>query len=225
MSSIAVSISIILSFFCVKKIFNREKGILFLIIAVFTTPLYLYCAEYYTDVFSMPISVLLFYIWICMDVNNRRKKTILSIIYAVILFIGIKLKLTSAFVFIAIIMYELGNRNYKELLKRVLPIGAIVIILTVMFDQIIVNKLAPKENRWINEVPKEHWIMMGMNGVGKFSYEEYKYTNSNETYDQKKKADIRKIKERIVNRSTDEHIKNITLKLGFAWHDRNILGT
>jgi hypothetical protein len=122
-------------------------------------------------------------------------------------------------------MYELGNRNYKELLKRVLPIGAIVIILTVMFDQIIVNKLAPKENRWINEVPKEHWIMMGMNGVGKFSYEEYKYTNSNETYDQKKKADIRKIKERIVNRSTDEHIKNITLKLGFAWHDRNILGT
>ena len=116
-----------------------------------------------------------------MDVNNRRKKTILSIIYAVILFIGIKIKLTSAFVFIAIIMYELGNRNYKELLKRVLPIGAIVIILTVMFDQIIVNKLAPKENRWINEVPKEHWIMMGMNGVGKFSYEEYKYTNSNET--------------------------------------------
>lgn len=160
-----------------------------------------------------------------MDTSDKTKKYILGIIYAVILFLGIKIKLTSAFVFIAIVMYELGNRNYKKILKRVFPIGATVIVLTVIFNQIVVNKLATKENRWINEVPKEHWIMMGMNGVGKFSYEEYKYTNSNETYDKKKEADIRKIKERIVTRSADEHIKNITLKLGFAWHDRNVLGT
>ena len=47
------------------------------------------------------------------------------------------------------------------------------------------------------------------------------YTNSpeNRTFEQKRRADIDKIKERIVTRTANEHIKNLSGKLFFAWHD------
>jgi len=220
-SALVVSLSIILSFYTMKRIYTRRKALAFLCIALFTTPLYLYAAEYYTDVFSMIIPVILLNIWL--SVRNCEinfiKRFGLDILFSIILFIGIDLKLTSAFIFVAIIFYEVLQVNIKNLLKNIAIIIPITAILIVIFNLTVVKQLAKPEERLINEVPKEHWIMMGMNGVGNFSYEEYAYTNSYKTFDEKKEADKRKIIERLKERDLNTHIKNITRKLGFAWHD------
>ncbi len=218
-SAVSVAISIVLGFYIVKKVFSRKKALLFLIISIFTTPFYLYAAEYYTDTFSMPIALSLFYLYLIIKDTTKIKKIIYKMLFAIILFVGIKLKITSVFIVIAIIIYELLRKNLKKLIKSGVIIIPIVSVLIILFNGIVIKKLAPDELRYINEIPTEHWIMMGMNGVGKFSDEEYMYTNSNRTYPEKKQAAKNKIMERLKERTINQHIKNLTLKLGFAWHD------
>lgn len=221
-TAFVIFMSIFISFFIIKKVYNRKKALTFLLIAFFTTPLYLYAAEYYTDTFSMIIPVLLLYIWIYMeDEHPLWRRIFTDIIFSIILFVGIKLKLTSAFVVIAILFYEIICGKCKRVIKKMIIIIPVIVLLLITFNFVVVDKLAPKDERNLNEVPKEHWIMMGMNGVGNFSYSEYGYTNApeNKTFEQKKRADIIKIKERIVTRTANEHIKNLSGKLFFAWHD------
>lgn len=221
--AIVVSLSVILSFFIVKKILDRKKALLYMFIALLTTPLYLFVAEYYTDTYSMLTAVLLFYFWLILRDGKKKKitKFLLCMLYAVILFFAIKIKVTSAFVFIAILFYELVQGEYMLVLKRYICIVPITACLIILFNVTVVNKLAPAENRDRNEVPTEHWIMMGMNGVGSFSYEEYAITLApeNVTYAQRRDVARKTIIERLKTRSADEHIKNLNAKLGFAWHD------
>lgn len=232
-SALVIALSIVLMFFIVKKIANREKGILFLIICCLTTPFYMYAAEYYTDTFSMLVSTLLFFLWIFgKNILLQNKKYILkivfTIIYGIVLFFGIKLKITSSFVFIAIFLFELSNLKYnvkKYVYLKFLFLISIVAFICIILFNIYVEPFWAKENlREQNEIPIEHWIMMGMNGVGTFSFDEYAYTLSFEGFENRKKADIDKIKERIKTRSIFEHFKNINLKLGFAWHDGTYWG-
>lgn len=221
--AIVVSLSVILSFFIVKKICNRKKALLFMFIALLTTPLYLYVAEYYTDTYSMLTTVLLLFLWLILRDGRKKKivKLLLCMLYAVVLFFAIKIKLTSSFVFIAILFYELVQGEYLLVLKRYICIVPITACLILLFNATVVNKLAPAENRDRNEVPTEHWIMMGMNGVGQFEYSEYAITLApeNVTYAQRRDVARRTILERLKTRSADEHIKNLNAKLGFAWHD------
>lgn len=105
LSALIISLSIILSFYVVKKISGRRKALMFLIIALFTTPLYMYASEYYTDTFSMIIPVILLNIWLIVRECRIKatKRIILDIVFSIFLFIGINLKLTSAFIFAAIV--------------------------------------------------------------------------------------------------------------------------
>ena len=220
-NAIVVSATVILSFYTTKKISNKRNALMFLFICLFTTPFYLYSAEYYTDTFSMIISVLLLYIWLFIreKKNGLLKRVIIDLVYAFVLFIGIKLKLTSAFVFIASVVYEIVQLNLKTLAKNLVVILPVTVLFIIVFNNTVVNKFALPEKRFLNEIPKEHWIMMGMNGVGSFSFDEYAYTNSYKTYPEKQQAARDKIKERLKEREMSTHVRNITYKLGFAWHD------
>lgn len=219
-TAVIISISIIITFFIVKKISNRKNALMFLVICLFTSPLYLYAAEYYTDTFSMITTVLLFYIWLLInDIKKIRNKVFFCILYGFLLFVAIELKLTSAFVFVGIVIYEFMQGDMKELFKRLTIILPIVVICILLFNSLVVDKIITKEERLKEEIPKEHWIMMGMNGVGNFSFEEYEYTDSFQTYSEKKDAAIAKIKERLAERNIKVHFENIMLKIGFAWHD------
>lgn len=221
-TALIISASVILSFYIVKKLMGRKKALLFMLIALFTTPLYLYAAEYYTDTFSMITTVLLFFIWIHMkDSSKLWKRILVDILYGVVLFFAIKIKLTSSFVFIAILFYEMVQGNFKKIFKKLCIITPVVLVLIMLFRIVVVNRFAPEDMRADLEIPTEHWIMMGMNGVGNYDYNEVDYTiaKENKTYKQRQEADRRMIMERLTTRSMDEHIKNLNAKLAFAWHD------
>ena len=192
-------------------------------ICIFTSPLYLYSAEYYTDTFSMiiPLLILLAYIKVRKDGVKPKKRIINNLIIAFLIFMALKIKLTAAFIFIAIVMYEVVQKNTKKCIKQWIEIVLIVVVMSWLFNVIFVIKIAPKGMREIYEIPKVHWIMMGMNGTGTFNADEYAYTMApeNKTIEDKKRADMEMIKERIVTRSSCEHFKNLTNKLGYAWHD------
>lgn len=219
-TAIIITLSVIITYYIAKKILGDKKALMFLIIAIFTTPLYLYASVYYTDTFSMLLVVLLFYVWLILrEERNKKRKVALQILYGIILFLAYELKLTSAFIYIAIVMYEICNTNIKTVIKNNCIVIPITIICIVSFKFVILNNLTTEEERDKYQIPTEHWIMMGMNGVGSFEYKEYEYTIQYPTLEERAQADRQMIMKRLKERTINEHIKNITRKLGYTWHD------
>lgn len=219
-NSIVVSLSVIISFYIVKEMFDRKKALFFMIICILTTPLLFYTAIYYSDTLSMLITILLLGNWLLIEKSERKvTHTILSVLCGILLFVAIKLKITSAFILIAIIVHKILQKEYKTILKKMLIIIPVTILLMVIFDNTILNVLAPKDKRAELQMPIQHFIMMGMNGVGGWSENEVKYSESFDSYESRKKGTTEKIIARLKEREMSVHIKNITNKLGFTWHD------
>lgn len=215
--SMLITGSIIIAFKCVQEMFNKEKALLFLVLSLLTTPFYFYAVEYYTDTFSMIFSVLFLFLWL--KIMKKEKSTILEIIFGFLLFLGMKIKVTCSFVFIAIIIYELLNGKYKELLSKIKIILLVCSVCIVLFNIIVMPKMVKKELSEQNEIPTEHWIMMGLHGKGDFDYEEYAYTQSFPSLKERKEKDREIIKKRIFYSSWKEKINWYKRKISFTWND------
>lgn len=219
-NSIVIIISVIFLYKIAEKIFDEKRAMLLLIICIFTTPLYMYAAEYYTDTYSIMPTVLLFWVWLKIDEKSKFSQKILwQLLFGIVLFFAMKIKITSSFVFIAIIIYEISRMNFKKILINFSISLPVTIILCILFSTFIVPKFVNEEERDLYEIPVYHWIMMGMNELGGFSYDEYAYTKSFNTLEERKKANIDKIIERTKERTLSTHLKNISAKMCFAWQD------
>lgn len=223
-NSLLVAGTGILLYYNTKKIFNNSKALMILIITVLTTPLYLYCACYYSDTFSMFLTMLIIYIYLK---NKENDDLIISaiwqILFAITVVVGIKMKITCIFILIAIIVYKILNNkiNIKEFLKKFGIATILGVILYISFDGIIVPKFIPdKQMLDANKIPIEHWIMMGLYGRGNFEYGEYHYTQSFPTLEEKRQETRKVIKERLILKWQENTLfKHIKGKLGFAWYD------
>lgn len=223
-NSLLVAGTGILLYYNTKKIFNNQKALMVLFITVFTTPLYLYCACYYSDTLSMFITMIMLAIFLKIKDKNNFKDTITwQILLAISMIIGIKVKITSIFIFIAIFTHTILNCkfNVKEFVKKFSITFLLSITLFISFNAII-EPLFIKDKQLLdsNKIPTEHWIMMGLYGRGYFEYGEYQYTQSFPTLEEKKAANRKVIKERLILKYQENTLfKHIKGKLGFAWYD------
>lgn len=219
-NALSISLAVAISYLVAKKLFGRKNGIMHLLICLLTSPLYLYAAVYYTDTFSLPIGVGLIYLWLVnKDINKISLKILLNILIGLILFIGIKLKILSIFVFIAISLYEILTGNIKEYIKDACVILPVMGICIILFNTLVLNNIVSKKIRSELQIPIEHWIMMGLNGNGNYSLKEYIYTARYKTYEERQVAVREKIIYRLTNRELTTHLRNAYSKLVFVWHD------
>ena len=108
-----ITATVILTYYIAKIMYNKEKATLALIILLFTTPLYLHVAIYYTDSLSMFFSTLILFMYcLIKKEKNKNKSLFLQIGLGIILIIAWKVKITSVFVAIAIGICLLFN-NFK----------------------------------------------------------------------------------------------------------------
>ena len=223
-NSLIVAASGILLYYNTKKIFGESKALMILIISVMTTPLYLYSASYYSDTFSMLLTMVLLRLYLIIEEKESLKSTIIwQILFSIIMLIGIKMKITCTFIIIAICVYKILNLevNIKIFLKK---FGVSIIItglLFVLYNTFINPIYIPNEQYTeAYKIPTEHWIMMGLNGRGNFSYEEYHYTQSFPTFKERREATRKVIIERLITKYQENTLfKHIKGKLGFAWYD------
>ncbi len=210
-----------LMYLIANKMLGRKKALMILLIAIFTTPFYMHAAIYYSDSMSAFFTLLIFYLYLYIQEKEVSKVTILAqILLGAILLVGIKIKITTSFVAIAIIVYHILNIKIKEIaIKNAFVIPTLVIGFIIF--QLLVTPFVIKNKGIIDqyEVPIIHWIMMGLKGNGGYNEEDYRYTFSFPTYDKKKAADIIEIKSRLGSYNANSFIKHLTEKLKFAWTD------
>lgn len=232
-NSILVSLTGMLLYYNTNKLFGKRKALMVLIITVMTIPLYLYSACYYSDTISMFLAMLMLTLYIKIKNKDNKgiiqekkisiPKIILQIVFGIIIFLGIKIKITCIFIFIALIVYNIlaCKFNIKSILAEFKFTFISLILLYVLFN-IFIEPLYITDKQLLetNKIPTEHWIMMGLNGKGGFSFEEYSYTQSFETFKEKKEADRKIIKERIwdlfFNKTLFEHVRQ---KFNYGWCD------
>ena len=142
-NAIMISLTVLCMYKVVNKVSGKRNALMFLIICLFTTPLYLYAAIYYTDTMSMFICSLFLMIYVYMrDEENKKKKILEQILLGLVFIIGFEVKITSSFVFIAILITGLLNGKYKELIKDFkffIPSALIFFILWTAFVNVAVT--------------------------------------------------------------------------------------
>ena len=221
MNAFIVSLTVVLLYFVAKKMYDEKKAMMVLLIALFTSPLYLYGAEYYTDTFSMFMIMLTFFTYLVMEEQKSiPKKITLQIILGFLLVIAFKVKVTAAFIIIALLVYRVLTDKSKAILRDfvfVIPTAMLVLII----GNLILNAIfiPNKEISDQEEMPIEHWIWMGLKGAGGYDEEDYAYTRSFKTYEERKQADREALKERIKEYNIGSFIKHVGYKMWFAWCD------
>lgn len=222
-NSIVISLSVLLIYLITKKLFGNKKALMVLIISVFTTPLYLYSAIYYTDTLSMFMMLLMAYVFIIVKNINPEKKLLKILGYillTIIIFAGMKIKVTAFFIVIAYLMYAIFNGKFKELGKQLLIVVPTFIVITIIYTSMVNIFITPdKEMTDELKYPIEVWIAMGLKGNGGYDFKEYVKVNEFHTYEEKQKAARESIKQILSEYDTNSFIKHLTAKLEYAWTD------
>lgn len=200
LSCTLTQLSIGLIYITMNRLWGRKKASLLGIVLLVASPLYLYATFAYTDTFSLPLIAGQIYFYSRFKTEEGKKKWISLIIAAVLGAFGFKLKMTVAFVLIAIVIDIFIQGNIKNFVRSL-----VLICLTTISIIFLLNSVLLKQYKFIPELkeryqfPYEHWVMMSLNVGGGYHQEDVNYTMSFDSYDERRQADIDKIRERIEN--------------------------
>lgn len=224
-NAIIVTATVVSLYYTVKKMYGKEKSLMTLIICIFTTPLYLHAAIYYTDTMSMLFCILtlLLYVFI-RDEDNKRKNIILQILFGIILGLSLQVKVTATFIVIAILVEEFINMRLKNIIKC-FKIAMPVTILTVIIFNVFTNNVAIKDKKLLDwcKMPVGYWFLIGSVDNGGFNQELYEYVKGYETYEERKNAAMQKFVEIMKGYTIPTFIEHINEKLKYTWADGTYL--
>ena len=217
LSCIFVQLSIVTIYITLKRMWGVKKASLAGIVLLFASPLYLYATFAYTDTFSLPLIAGQLYFYGKFNNENTKKKWIYLIATTILGAIGFKLKMTIAFVLIAIVINIFIQGDIKQFVKSLL-----LICLTVAITIGLLSSVLLREYKFIPELkdqyqfPYEHWMMMTLNGAGGYNQDDVNYTMSFDSYEERRQADIDKIEERIKNMGIAGTANHIFIKKIFG---------
>ena len=217
-----IDLAAVFTFLTVKKAFNSyNKGIFALIIFTTISPIFIYTCIYYTDTLSMFFAPLMIYVFLFIKNEENIKKNIaFSLLLGAITVIGMMLKMTVIIVLIAIIIRLIFSST--NAMHKIITIFSIIVIMICMLlcKSFVTKKLYERYD--INkeeQIPYTHWVMMGLKGNGGYNEEDFQYTKSFKTKEEKTTANIAEIQNRISNIVETKNFKFIMNKFLYVWGD------
>lgn len=205
-----------------KELKDEKTGLLALIFTVINPIFYLYSSYFYTDTLCMPFAIIGLYIAIkCIKADNIKKKILFGILSGLIFFIGLKIRIVVVILLIAILALILINKEIKHKLKIYLAllIGLAVGLLgfKAIYSYFDINLNSHEA------FPITHWLMMGLNEehTGGYNGNDHDLTFNEETYEEKKEANIEEIKNRLKELGPIGLVKLEGAKIARTWSSGN----
>ena len=189
---------IFLSAWCTYKIcslWSLRAGVISLIVFLIDPMLFSWASHYYTDTICMPFmlgGVLLFLH--AEKTELKKKKILLLILSAFLIFIGGQIRMTAVFPLIAICIFLFIKYPVKSFLKRFSFIVIGLFCAMVLMNSIL-NTYGVKDRRY--EYPITHWLKLGLSENGMYTTEDNNTTKAQDSYEKKVKENISTIKSRI----------------------------
>ena len=202
-----------------RALYGKELSLLLLVITLFTTPLYLQAAIYYTDSLSMFfVSAMLYFAIGAARAGKRGVSVAFQILFGGVTFVAFETKITSFILIIALFLYAV-YRGFTRKDVRKFALAALTFVLLFAVFTVAKKQVLDKELLDRYQYPPEHWVMMGLNGVGGFSIEDCAYTSSFPTYRERQEAAREMIRTRLGWYDGNDFLKHLTAKLKFAFTD------
>lgn len=187
-----------LVFLICKELKGCKTAFLSLWLCITCLPLYLYIPIFYTDIFSLPFVPLLYYIYLLSQRESGFRRVLFCAgLFGVACAIGSLIKFTVMIVAVAILIDILMRRKF---LRYLLPIICSLLTYQVVvgvFNACVYDEILNKKVVERVRVPYTHWVMMGLAGNGAYNGGDYQYTYSYADPDERVKANITMIKQRL----------------------------
>lgn len=168
---ILIDLSILFTYLCAKKIYEKNKAIIVFLFLIMMTPIYLFVPIIYTDTYSMLFPVLAYYLYLLAE--ERKEKTYLYyVLMAITISIGIIIKPTVGIIAISIIIMNALYGKFKDTISLAGILISIISIITILFNcfgpsLIFENWNEEEYNR--KKLPLSNWIIMGLQGTGTYN--------------------------------------------------------
>lgn len=215
-----IDVGIIFLYKIFNLFFNDEEVNLFLLLTLVFTPFITYVPIFYTDTFSLPFGIMsLYYYFYYFNSGIKHKRYI--IMSGFLLGIGCCLKFSLFIIFIAIIIYNLVREKFI-FKKFIFVVGNILISMIIPIVCLNIYTKVTFDSEWIEKesFPIWHYFMMGLKNDGGYNQEDVDYTSSFNGKDNKKKRDIKVLRERLSNYiSNGELLSFYTRKAVYTWGD------
>lgn len=224
---IFVDISLIILFICMRKIWNNKIALFGLLISFLCTAYVLYLPIFYTDTFPLPFAncMLLLYIFIVKE-KDKKKNVLYLFLLTFSTMIGFEYKATVIILLIAIILHMIFILKLKQAVLSAAAILLVFIGSTKIYKASIesLNIFDVTLNDRYN-FPYTHWIMMGLKGSGGYSGDDYRYTKSFESKEEKTEANILTIKQRLNDMGFIGFAEHLYKKVNYTWEDGTYFST
>lgn len=226
-SVLITQISINMIYRTARFVWNEQRAFWVGIAALLYVPFYQYALFLYNDTPGACGAALLIYCYIRLrQESNMRKKMIWAAVIGVLGAVVLHIKIITFIVFIALVIDEL----LRDKIKVIVMLGGVIVFFFVAGYQLMeipVKAVFQIEESEVNryEFPNTHYIMMMLNTSGGFKQEDVDYTWSFDSYEEKREANIQRIKERLADRGVLGTIKHILYtKQLRTWADSCIAG-
>lgn len=218
---IIIDLSIILMFAICDKVFGTAKAFLALFIAAISTPLYTYTPIFYTDTLSLVFPVLILYLVIIADdVKETWKKYCLYAFIGGIGFLGGQVKLTVTFMLIAISLQLFLQHNIKSYVPKISVIVVNFIITMKIFNSVVdYSGIFDFNMSEKSPTPFTHWVMMSLKEKGGWNWEDYEFTYSFPTREERIEENVKEIKNRLNDYKVEGYFMFLTRKATWTWGD------
>ncbi len=222
-----VDLSIVLTFFSIKKCMGIKCATISLLLFVLNPVTYFIIHWHYTMVYSLPVSAGIIYFFTCLICPNKTQNA--NSTYKIFYYIGISvltvlgyyMRPTSVIPSIAIGIYGLLciKQTDKHSLKQVLKNLVIAIILAFGMHLTIAQGIARYVPDQSHTMPATHWIMMGLHGNGTVSASDILNTSSYNTKAEAKEAINKEIFQQIDKLGIPGLLEHQVRKLGSTWSE------
>jgi len=231
---ISLNFSYFILYKCAGIIYEGRpaKIITIMIKGLFFTPLVTYVTYFYTDSLAILWIMLglFFYLLyereckfeeLAVDCKPLKKKYVYVLLDALCIAVGYAVKGTTIILLIAILM------NVILVAKKKKNIIVFIIFVTLTFYvanssiNSFSNKMLALDEKEIEEqqFPMIHWIMMSADGQGNFNWEDFFYTKNVIGYENKKEADLKRLKYKLEKQGVSGFVEHIIEKAESPWRD------
>ena len=221
LDTVCIDLSIFLSYKLVKKFKDERAAILLLFVSMINPFTYLLIMWSYTLVYSLPIGVGIIYLGVLIANEKSIVKIIIySVLIGITTVLGYFIRPTAVISFIALLGFFVVRFKIKNIdVKRysIISVSCIVSMAICFISLKSLDKaFFEKSNR---QFPMTHWVMMGLSGEGKITPDAVRYTNSFETTEDMKKANITQIKYSLEKMGVSGMFDHFIKKVETTWSD------
>lgn len=202
LNCLLINLSILLTYKSMKILWNSKVSLLATLAMYLTTPILFYGQLFYTDTVGLFFISLILFLYIkSINSKNIANKLVLLSLTGVFISIGYRFKAFAIIIAVAIIIDLLMKKIHLK--QKFIQLGVFIffLIMTLSITTLIFNQSMPVTEKEKEEYqfPLAHWVMMGVNtqNDGGFSIDDYKHSLSISGYENKKKSEVSRIKQRV----------------------------